>query len=120
MTKTDLKFRCSFVVAPSGAIDHVTAPALEAKLKPLLEAASQGDALVIDLGDVNYMSSAGLRVLLGAKADAEEASVGLGVANRNDCLREIFEIAQYESLFAVFDSVKEAVASLGGSEGAGR
>jgi anti-sigma B factor antagonist len=54
------------VLEVSGRVDTNTAPALEAKVKEILDDTTD---LIIDLADVQYVSSAGLRVILFAQQE---------------------------------------------------
>lgn len=76
-------------VAPAGHLNTATAPELEAALQALDPMPSE---LVVDLAAVDYVSSAGLRVLLGAKKRMDAADGVFAVANPCDDVREVFEI----------------------------
>ncbi|WP_321971894.1 STAS domain-containing protein [Paratractidigestivibacter sp.] len=79
----------AITVAPTGHLNTATAPELEEALQALDPAGSE---LVIDLTTVDYVSSAGLRVILGAKKRADAAGGTFAVANLCDDVREVFEI----------------------------
>ena len=80
-------------IAVSGRVDTVTAPELEAGLK-------FGDAkqVVLDLADVPYMSSAGLRLLL----TAHKTMLGNGgvfqIANAQSSVREVLDITGFSDI----------------------
>jgi len=101
----------ALVATPKGTINHETADAFEEHLIPALdEAGKNNSALVINLEHVDYISSAGLRILMRISKRAREASVDIRVANLNDCTREIFQISRFDKLIPVFDSLDAAVA----------
>lgn len=80
-----------------GRLDTTTAPELEAELK-----ASMGEAksLVLDFEKLDYISSAGLRVLLSAqKAMAKKA--GLVIRNVNETVIEIFEVTGFIDILTI-------------------
>jgi anti-sigma B factor antagonist len=56
------------MVAVSGRLDTTTAPELETELKESIDGVEE---LVLDLVDLEYISSAGLRVLLSAQKNYE-------------------------------------------------
>ena len=58
------KFSDGNTIVLSGRLDTVTAPQLEAELEKIL---SDSDALVLDMANLEYISSAGLRVILKAQ-----------------------------------------------------
>ena len=101
----------SLVVMPIGVIDHDSAPAFEEKLHAALKSASGGGlSLVIDMKDVEYMSTVGLRVLMRASKLARDVSLDIKVANLNACMLEIFQISRFDKVIPIFDSVDAAVA----------
>jgi len=80
-------------IAVSGRVDTVTAPELEAGLK-------FGDAtcVVIDLTNVPYMSSAGLRLLLAAHKQMIAKGGELQIANVQDSVREVLDITGFSDI----------------------
>ena len=80
-------------IAVSGRVDTVTAPELAAALK-------FGDAtcVVIDLANVPYMSSAGLRLLLSAHKTMLGNGGELQIANAQGPVREVFNITGFSSI----------------------
>lgn len=85
------------LLALEGRLDTVTAPSLENELKELLPEAG---ALTLDFGKLDYISSAGLRVLLSAhKALAGHGSMELtGV---NETIMEIFEVTGFSDILTI-------------------
>ena len=81
-------------IAVSGRVDTVTAPALEAGLK-------FGDAkcVVIDLADVPYMSSAGLRLLLSAHKTMLARGGELRIASVQPSVMEVLDITGFSDIF---------------------
>ncbi len=80
-------------IAVSGRVDTVTAPELEAGLK-------FGDAtcVVIDLANVPYMSSAGLRLLLAAHKTMLGKGGELQIANVQEDVREVLDITGFSNI----------------------
>ena len=80
-------------IAVSGRVDTVTAPELAAGLK-------FGDAknVVIDLTDVPYMSSAGLRLLLTAHKTLFAKGGELQIANVQPSVREVLDITGFSDI----------------------
>ena len=81
-------------IAVSGRVDTVTAPELEAALK-------FGDAtsVVIDLGNVPYMSSAGLRLLLSSHKTMLGKGGELQIANVQPSVNEVLAITGFSDIF---------------------
>ena len=80
-------------IAVSGRVDTVTAPELAAALK-------FGDAtcVVIDLANVPYMSSAGLRLLLAAHKKMLGKGGELRIANVQETVREVLDITGFSDI----------------------
>ena len=100
----------ALLLTASGRLDSNTAAVLEA----ILPARVQANAgTVLNLADVPYVSSAGLRVLLiGAKA-AKAAGHKLVLAGLSESVREVFDISGFSTIFAIETDVDSALATLG-------
>lgn len=98
------------VVQPAGKIDSGNAKAFEAELLGHLEGAGK---LVVDFGALDFVSSAGLRVLLMAAKRAKASGKGLALCALNGSIREVFEVSGFVQLFAIHPGRDEAVAALG-------
>ena len=100
----------AYLMAPSGRLDSNSAAALEAVLPARAQAYRK---LVLDLADVPYVSSAGLRVLLiGAKA-ARSGGHKLVLSGLSAPVREVFDISGFSSIFTIEADVESALAALG-------
>jgi len=104
----------------SGMINLGTAGQLEDEAKEYYEGEMRN--LLIDLSEVNSLSSAGLRALLviakmlgvgayGAGAGAEGKSAHLKLLNPTQEIRRVLEIAGFDSLFDIFEDRDEALAA---------
>jgi len=80
-----------------GRLDTMTAPELEAAIKGDLATV---DAAVIDLAGLEYVSSAGLRIILSVhKALAGKS--GLTVKNPNETVSEVFEVTGFSDILTI-------------------
>lgn len=84
-------------VKVEGRLDTATAPALEEELAEVLEEAEE---LVFDLEGLEYMSSAGLRILLATQKKMALKG-GMKVINVNDVIREIFDITGFSDILTI-------------------
>lgn len=75
----------------TGRLDTTTAPQLEAELKASLPGL---EALMLDFAALDYLSSAGLRVLLGAQKQMNKQGT-MVVRNVNETIMEIFEVTGF-------------------------
>ena len=96
--KIDKKLEGStLTLALEGRLDTTTAPELEQVIRAELDKA---DALVLDFGKLEYISSAGLRVLLSAhKAMARKG--GMKVVHANEMVMEVFEVTGFSDILSV-------------------
>ena len=84
-------------VALEGRLDTMTAPELEAQVKDDI---ANVDAAVLDLAKLEYVSSAGLRVILSLhKALAGKS--GLVVKNPNETVSEVFEVTGFSDILTI-------------------
>ncbi len=86
------------VVKVSGRLDTMTAPQLEKELKDSIPGVSQ---LVLDFADLDYISSAGLRVVLGAQKAMTAQNGTMVVRNLNEAVRDVFDITGFTSILTV-------------------
>ena len=80
-----------------GRLDTTTAPDLEKKLKESLNGVSE---LVLDFAGLEYISSAGLRVLLSAQK-IMNCKGEMKVTNVNETILEIFEVTGFSDILTV-------------------
>ncbi len=80
-----------------GRLDTMTAPELEKELKESLDGVEK---LVLDLKKLEYISSAGLRVLLSAHKQMA-AKGGMKVINVNDIVSEVFELTGFSDILDI-------------------
>jgi anti-anti-sigma factor len=93
----------------NGRLDSVTSPRLDAEVRRQLDAGQH--RLVFDLSQLEYISSAGLRVLLAAARQLRGLGA-LAVAGPNPMVRQVFEIAGVTGFIEIFDDTGEAAAAL--------
>jgi anti-anti-sigma factor len=80
-------------VSLRGRLDTETAPALDARLGPLL-ASPDVTAALFDLAGLEYIGSAGIRVLVRARRTLEERGGGMAVAHLRPSVRQVFDIVK--------------------------
>ena len=97
MTITKAQNGNELVVSLEGRLDTVTAPELEAEFKASLSGVT---ALTLDFEKLEYISSAGLRVLLSAQK-VMNAQGKMKVINVNETIMEIFEVTGFSDILTV-------------------
>lgn len=84
-------------LALSGRLDTITAPQLEAELKKNIDGIT---SLLFDFSDLEYLSSAGLRVLLAAQKIMNKQG-SMVIKNVNDTIMEIFEVTGFVDILTI-------------------
>jgi len=84
-------------IALSGRLDTTTAPKLETELKQNISGVKE---LVLDLAALEYLSSAGLRVLLSAQKVMNRQGC-MVVRNVNEVIMEIFEVTGFVDVLTI-------------------
>ena len=85
------------IIALEGRLDTATAPELEAKLNQSLNGSEK---LVFDFAARDYLSSAGLRVLLSAQKTMNKQGKMI-VRNVNETISEIFEVTGFINILTI-------------------
>lgn len=114
MELTERRAGKAVVLAPAGRIDMATADQLRERLIPLVQAAGKsGEPVVLDFSGVDYISSAGLRVLMLAAKEARSSGGKIAVAALQPLVNEIFQISRFDKVLPCHSGVNEAVTALG-------
>ncbi len=97
----------------SGRIDSTTASAFQGAL----ESGLHGDnrIVVLDFEQVNYISSAGLRVIVAIARQLREQGVKLALCSLSKPVYEVFSVSGFDQLIAIRSSQVEALGELDGS-----
>ena len=80
-----------------GRLDTTTAPDLEASLKESFEGVTK---LILDFAELEYLSSAGLRVILAAQKVMNKQGEMI-IKNVNDTINEIFEVTGFIDILTI-------------------
>ena len=113
MTIEEVEDRGVVVIAPAGRVDSTTSDELDRRLRAVLD--RKAPRVVVDLAQVEYISSAGLRVLLALAKRMREQKGALALASLGDAVRQVFELAGFLPLFTVAATRADAVAVTFGS-----
>ncbi len=97
MTINQNRNESTLTVAIVGRLDTTTAPELESALKSALDGISE---LILDFSELEYISSAGLRVVLGAQKTMNKQGQMI-VKNVNETVREVFDITGFSDILTI-------------------
>lgn len=111
------KAQGAYVIYPSGSLNSNTYPVLEDKIDSLLE--QSPTLLVLDLTNLAYISSAGIRVVLKTRQALKKTHAKLRLMNLQPQIQKVFDIvnvlpprqifASLEEFDAYLDSMQRAV-----------
>jgi anti-sigma B factor antagonist len=101
------------VISVKGYVDTTTSVELEESLKRLLRKGRYN--IIIDLGDVNYISSAGWGIFISEIKEIRENEGDLKLARMIGDVYEVFELLEFQTILESYDTIEEAVASFGRS-----
>jgi anti-sigma B factor antagonist len=93
----------------AGRLDSSSAPAAEKQLTDLIGGAPR---LAIDLSNLDYISSAGLRVLLLVARKVQHEQGKLALFGLAPSVREVFSISGFDTIFTVRDDAAGALAAV--------
>ncbi|MCL5997655.1 MAG: STAS domain-containing protein [Chloroflexi bacterium] len=106
MEQTDKAQKPIPIMQVSGRLDASTVSILE---RALLRAFSLGaKAIVIDMGEVTYISSSGLRVLLTARRQARERGGDILLCALSPNVRDVLDMVGFTALFSICSTLDDA------------
>ena len=88
----------TLTVKLDGRLDTNTAPGFQTEMEPLLNGISK---LVLDFEKLDYISSAGLRVLLTFEQEMEEQEKTLEVTHVNDIIHDVFDVTGFLDILTI-------------------
>lgn len=97
------------IVAITGSLDSTTSPEAQKSLDVVLAGARK---MALDFSGLDYISSAGLRVLLGAAKQLRASGGKLGMFGLNQSVREVFDISGFSSILPIYPSEAEALGAM--------
>lgn len=93
------------IVAPVGRVDGHTSPELDCGLRKIIDDGARFAAL--DLTGVEYMSSAGLRVLLATYKSVKALDGDMALISPKDNVAEVLEISGFSGIFRIISNSQE-------------
>ena len=106
----------ALILGLKGRLDQDNCDAFRDELTPHMDAAARDHlAIVLDLSQLEYVSSAGLRCFMLAVKKAKTYTGRIVVAALQPMVAEIFQISRFDLLLEVFATVANAVAAVASS-----
>ena len=98
------------IITIKGRLDAATAPVADNAIKKIME--EDGRCVLINLDDLEYLSSGGLKVILGAAKELKRKEGNLVLCSLNQFVKEIFVVSGFDSLIPIADTVESGIRHL--------
>ena len=110
-TLTTEKSGQTLIISAKGRIDGANATEVQGVLSNAFEPGIK--LMLLDLGGLTYISSAGLRVIMLTARTLDRSGAKFAVGSPSGPIREVFQISGFDQIIPIFDSQDEAIESLG-------
>ena len=107
MELTHVKEGGNLIVTIKGRLDAATAPVADSAIKKIME--EDYRRVLFNLDDLEYLSSGGLRVILGVSKALKRKEGKLVLCSHNQFVKEIFEVSGFDSLIPIQDTVESGI-----------
>ena len=97
----------ALIIKIKGRMDAITSPELEQECTKWIEAGEK--LLIIDLAELEYISSAGLRSILSTAKALKAIQGEIRFCNLTGMVQEVFSISGFSSMFPIFDTLDSAL-----------
>jgi anti-anti-sigma factor len=98
------------ILALSGKLDATTAKTFEDRILGVINSGTQ--RLVVDLSQLDYVSSSGLRVFIIAAKRLQTVDGKIVLCSMKDHVRHVFDLAGFSSMLSIYGSREEAIKGL--------
>jgi anti-anti-sigma factor len=99
------------IVTVNGRLDANTAPVADKTIKKILK--SDCLRMIFDFSTMDYLSSGGLKVILGATKELRRKDGQIVLCSLSKFIKEIFEVSGINSLIPITDTVESGIEQLG-------
>ncbi len=101
----------ALLAAPEGRIDSATARDFESKMKAAIQ--DDDSAVVVNLSQLSYISSAGLRAVLVIAKGLWRRDASFALCELPDTVREIVQLSGFDKIIQIHGSEAEAIEAVG-------
>jgi anti-sigma B factor antagonist len=95
------------IISIKGRLDASSSKEVEEKLNGLID--DGNSEILINLEDLEYISSSGLRVMLAALKRVKKMDGNIGVACLKSSIKEVFTMAGFDRIFSIYSTEEEAL-----------
>ena len=100
----------TIILSVKGRMDAVTSPQFDKAFSDLVTKGSS--SFLLDMANLEYISSAGLRSILAAAKQLKEKQGAIRFSGLHGPVEEVFKISGFYSIFQVFDTEEDALAQV--------
>lgn len=98
------------IIKVKGRLDASTAEKLEETLESFVN--EDRVRVLVDCETLDYISSAGLRILLSSAKELKKTNGKIYLSSLNPNVKQVFEISGFTTIFPIYESIKDAIADL--------
>jgi anti-anti-sigma factor len=98
------------VLRPEGRLDGATSPVFESDVSKVV--AGDASKLLLDMAGLNYISSAGLRIVLQAAKQMKTKGGRLALCSLKEQIKEVFDISGFSGILDISPTQEEAMLRL--------
>lgn len=102
-------YKRAALVKVSGRVDSSNAAEFDTALKEIINEGQHN--IVVEMSDVNYMSSAGLRAIVAAHRESRKRNGDVRLAVPSERVSEVLSLAGLDSIFNIYEDTTAAVGS---------
>ena len=102
------KVENTVIIYLEGRLDVHLSADIEKEINKLIDSDPRSN-LLLNLKEVEYMSSSGLRIFVSTMRILKESNRKLVLCNMNNAVRKIFEVVELTDMFDIFSSEDEAI-----------
>ena len=106
MEITKEKVNNAWILSPQGKIEHENAPVFQRLVNETIEQEADSNVL-IDLSQIDFISSAGLRVFLIIAKAMQKGRRKFGLCDMNELVEEIFQVSGFSQIIKIYPSRKD-------------
>lgn len=110
MAVTSERQNGTLIARVDGRVDGSNAREFQTELESTIDESAR--IVILDLGQLSYISSAGLRVILMIARTLQRREAKFGICSLSEPIREVFQISGFDKIISTHDSQEDALAAL--------
>ncbi len=95
------------IIHVEGRLDAITSGDFEKEVMPMIQ--QSGQPVLIDFGNLDYISSAGLRTLLLLAKEMKKNNNLLALCGLNEAIMEVIRISGFDTIVSVYPTIEDGI-----------